>query len=575
MKQLVIDKNRIKVQVQHYLGKINLGTRLFILFITLMLTSITAVGIVSYTKSKEMTIESMENRLVREVELMGYIAEPLKFTYISDDAYFMQQLEVNIRSQRDTLKEDGISPEFFYITNNEIQPFKVSEGNLPSMTDNMVEWMVNSKEGILKDRIDGVEYTITYQEMKELDGIYALILPTKSYLSPVHEMGIFTLMVISVSIILFTCITILFVRTLTKPLSVLREAMREGREGNLRPTKNMKTSIPELVSLNKSYNSMIHNMTQVVKEIKQTTKELEETGTQLGLSAEDSLVSTHQLISSIHMVKDGAMQTASSSETSVQSIKEMKDIIGEMQNNMSRVFSSSNRMDDSADIGKAHMNTLITTIIKFENDFEELSNTVKNVKDYSVSITGLVVLIKGIAEQTKLLALNATIEAARAGDAGKGFAVVANEVRNLAEQSTSAAEEITSSIGRMEDVTANAVNEFENMHEKIKDNLHTANLSKVTFDELMAEMEEVSENLNVINGDLKGWQEFLPNLESATDSLLSVSQETSASSEEMLSASENQVGQMEYTNEIGKKLNALSKSLSIITARFEFDKESI
>lgn len=572
MKQLVKYKTRLAENVQHYMGKINLGTRLFILFITLMLASITAVGLVSYIKSKEMTIDSIENRLVREVELMGYIAEPLKFTYISDEAYFMQQLEVNIRAQRDTLKEDGILPEFFYISNNEIKPFKVSEDNLPSMTDNMVETLVGGKKGILKETIDGVEYTITYKEMKELDGIYGLILPTSSYLSPVHDMGFFTLMVILGSVVLFTCITIIFVRTLTKPLSVLREAMREGREGNLRPAKNIKTSIPEIVSLTKSYNSMIHNMTQVLKEIKQTTKELEETGNHLGLSSEDSMVSTHQLISSINLVKEGAVQTASSSETSVQSIKEMKDIMEEMQNNMSRVFSSSNRMDESAEIGKKHMNTLITTIIQFEKDFEELSNTVKNVKDYSVSITGLVVLIKGIAEQTKLLALNATIEAARAGDAGKGFAVVANEVRNLAEQSTSAAEEITSSIGRMEDVTANAANEFENMHDKIKDNLHTANLSKVTFDELMSEMEEVSENLTVINGDLKGWQEFLPNLESATDSLLSVSQETSASSEEMLSASENQVMQMEYTNEIGKKLNALSKSLSVIAARFEIGK---
>ncbi|NMH74438.1 methyl-accepting chemotaxis protein [Bacillus sp. RO2] len=571
MKQLVKYKKRMDEKFQHYIGKINLGTRLFLLFITLMLASISAVGLVSYIKSKEMTVNSIENRLVREVELMGYIAENLKFTYISDDAYFMQQLEVNIRSQRDTLKEDGIFSEFFYITNNETQPFKVSEGNLPKMTDSMVDAMVNSKNGIIKESINGVEYTISFREMKELDGIYGLIIPTSSYLSPVHDMGIFTLMVIIGSIVIFTCITIIFVRTLTKPLSVLREAMREGREGNLRPAKNIKTSIPEIVSLNKSYNSMIHNMTQVLREIKQTTKELEETGNHLGLSSEDSMVSTHQLISSINMVKEGAMQTASSSETSVESIKEMKDLIGEMQKNMSHVFSSSNRMDDSAEIGKKHMNTLITTIIKFEQDFEELSNTVKNVKDYSVSITGLVGLIKGMAEQTKLLALNATIEAARAGDAGKGFAVVANEVRNLAEQSTSAAEEITNSIGHMENVTAKAVNEFENMHVKIKDNLHMANLSKVTFDELMSEMEEVSENLTVINGDLKGWKEFLPNLEFAADSLLSVSQETSASSEEMLSASENQVEQMEYTNEIGKKLNALSKSLSVIAARFEIN----
>ncbi|WP_404443604.1 methyl-accepting chemotaxis protein [Sutcliffiella horikoshii] len=571
MRQLVSNKQRMTEKVQHFAGKINLGTRLFILFITLMLVSISAVGLVSYTKSKEMTINSIENRLVREVELMSYIAENLKFTYISDDAYFMQQLEVNIRSQRDTLKEDGIMSEFFYITNNNIQPFKISEDSLPAVPDSLVKSMVSNNNGILKDSINGVEYTITFREMKEVGGIYGVILPTSSYLTPVHEMGFFTLIVILVSIVIFTIITIIFVRTLTKPLSILREAMKEGREGNLRPAKNIKTSIPEIVSLNKSYNSMIHNMSQVVDEIKQTTKELEDTGIHLGLSSEDSMVSTHQLISSINLVKEGAMQTAASSETSVQSIKEMKDIVGEMQNNMMRVFSSSNRMDNSAEIGKKHMNTLISTIVKFEQDFEDLSNTVRNVKNYSASITGLVGLIKGMAEQTKLLALNATIEAARAGDAGKGFAVVATEVRNLAEQSTSAAEKITNSIGKMENVTANAVNEFENMHVKIKDNLRMANLSKITFDELMSEMKEVSNNLTVINGDLLGWKEFLPNLECAADSLLSVSQETSASSEQMLSASENQVGQMEYTNEIGKKLSALSKSLSVITARFNCD----
>ncbi|KPB05319.1 chemotaxis protein [Bacillus sp. CHD6a] len=558
-------------KIQHSISKINLGSRLFLLFISLMLASISAVGLVSYIKSKEMTVNSIENRLVREVELMGYIAENLKFTYISDEAYFMQQLEVNIRSQRDTLKEDGIFSDFFYITNNKTQPFKVSEGNLPNITDSMIEVMVNRKTGILKESINGMEYTISFREMKELDGIYGLIIPTNSYLSPVHDIGFFTLMVIIGSIVLFTCITLIFVRTLTKPLSVLTEAMREGREGNLRPAKNIKTSIPEIVSLNRSYNSMIHNMTQVLKEIKQTTKELEETGNHLGISSEDSMVSTHQLIRSINLVKEGAMQTSSSSETSVQSIKEMKRIMDEMQKNMTHVFSSSNRMEGSAEIGKKHMKKLITTILKFEQDFEDLSNAVKHVKDYSVSITGLVGLIKGMAEQTKLLALNATIEAARAGDAGKGFAVVANEVRNLAEQSTSAAEEITNSIDQMENVTAKAVNEFENMHMKIKDNLHIANLSKITFDELMSEMEEVSENLTIINGDLKGWKEFLPNLEFAADSLLSVSQETSASSEEMLTASENQVEQMEYTNEIGKKLNDLSKSLSVIAARFEIN----
>ncbi|WP_051340583.1 bacteriohemerythrin [Azospirillum halopraeferens] len=91
---------------------------------------------------------------------------------------------------------------------------------------------------------------------------------------------------------------------------------------------------------------------------------------------------------------------------------------------------------------------------------EEATRTgdiVRALSESSERISQVVQLINSIAGQTNLLALNATIEAARAGEAGKGFAVVANEVKNLANQTGKATEDITRQIAAIQQVVADAV----------------------------------------------------------------------------------------------------------------------
>ena len=105
-------------------------------------------------------------------------------------------------------------------------------------------------------------------------------------------------------------------------------------------------------------------------------------------------------------------------------------------------------------------------------------------------------MITSIAEQTNLLALNATIEAARAGEAGKGFAVVANEVKELANQTAKATDEISSKIQAIQTDTEGAVDAIGEISMVINQINDISNTIASAVEEQTATTAEISRNVN-------------------------------------------------------------------------------
>lgn len=129
------------------------------------------------------------------------------------------------------------------------------------------------------------------------------------------------------------------------------------------------------------------------------------------------------------------------------------------------------------------------------DEVKRTNTTVSTLADAATQIGDVVKLIQDIAEQTNLLALNATIEAARAGEAGKGFAVVASEVKNLANQTARATEEISSKIVTVQNVSTDAANAIRSIGDTINKISEITGSIASAIHEQTAATKEISNNV--------------------------------------------------------------------------------
>jgi len=236
-------------------------------------------------------------------------------------------------------------------------------------------------------------------------------------------------------------------------------------------------------------------------------------------------------------------------------MEEMSASVTEVANSATSVSESAKLANDDSELGKQAVAEATSTTETVAEEVSKATFTIQQLERESEAIDAVLVVIRGIAEQTNLLALNAAIEAARAGEQGRGFAVVADEVRTLASRTQSSTEEIQGMIEKLQENSRSAVKAMESSSVRVDQSVEKTLKVGQSFDQIFHRVVELNK-MNVSIAEATSEQSVV-----ASEISKNVYSISNASDQLSVSAS--------ATSEASAHLADLSSSLRSVVTRFK------
>lgn len=235
-------------------------------------------------------------------------------------------------------------------------------------------------------------------------------------------------------------------RRIRRPVQQVVDALDQLAQGNLTHEVTVRSS-DEIGRMAESLRTALRNMRDTVRGVVESSTRLANSANQVAAISQRLAGSASASSERAEAVSTATAAVSANVQTIAASANQMTTSIQEIAKNTA----------EAAEVGRQAVEVATAT-----------TEAMQRLGEASSEIDNVIKMITSIAEQTNLLALNATIEAARAGDAGKGFAVVASEVKDLAQESGRATEEVSRRIERIQSETREAIAAIGNIADYIR-----------------------------------------------------------------------------------------------------------